>query len=211
MIQLNKRILMKHQGKVMDQYLGRRKNDMAISALLDQKLDIPASITAVFTHFLTCEMTTIGKSGRPITWPLMPLYWGERSQFVLFTSIGLPQKAFNVRHNPRVSLLFSDPTGSGLTNPPTVLVQGDAAVSDQLIASFDGLEPELLELLKTQAIKMLMRQPAMKMYINNPLSRYLMDWYFMRLVITFTPRWIQWWENGDYSRTANVQEVNHVV
>jgi hypothetical protein len=63
---------------------------------------------------------------------------------------------------------------------------------------------------------MLDRQPTMKMYTSNPLARYLMDWYFMRLIITLTPRRIQWWEAGDdagtsLSRTAIVQEVNHVV
>ena len=188
---------------------------MTIYATQDQTLEIPESVSAVFNHFLTCEMTTIGKTGRPITWPVMPLYWEQRGQFVLFTSIGLPQKAFNVRQNPHVSLLFSDPTGSGLTDPPMVLVQGDAAVTDQILTSFSGLEPELHDLVKTQALKMLLRQPAMKMYISNPLSRYLMDWYFMRLIITLTPRRIQWWQTGDQprtsmSRTTIIQEGNHV-
>ena len=188
---------------------------MTIYATQDQTLEIPESVSAVFNHFLTCEMTTIGKTGRPITWPVMPLYWEQRGQFVLFTSIGLPQKAFNVRQNPHVSLLFSDPTGSGLTDPPMVLVQGDAAVTDQILTSFSGLEPELHDLVKTQALKMLLRQPAMKMYISNPLSRYLMDWYFMRLIITLTPRRIQWWQTGDQprtsmSRTPIIQEGNHV-
>ncbi len=167
-------------------------------AQADQTVEIPESVSTVFLQFLTCEMSTIGKSGRPITWPVMPLYWEQRGQFVLFTSIGLPQKAFNVRENPHVSLLFSDPTGSGLAEPPVVLVQGDAAVSDQIFESFNGLEPELGDLVKSQALKMLQRQPAMKMYISNPLSRYLMDWYFMRLIITLTPRRIQWWSRSDH-------------
>ena len=193
---------------------------MTIYPTQDQTLEIPETVSAVFGHFLTCEMTTIGKSGRPITWPVMPLYWEQRGQFVLFTSIGLPQKAFNVRQNPQASLLFSDPTGSGLTDPPMVLVQGDAAVTDQILTSFSGLDPELRDLVKSQALNMLRRQPAMKMYISNPLSRYLMDWYFMRLIITLTPRRIQWWEVGDQSRTSLsrtslsrtpiIQEVNHV-
>jgi hypothetical protein len=126
-----------------------------------------------------------------------------------------------VRQNPQASLLFSDPTGSGLTDPPMVLVQGDAAVTDQILTSFSRLEPELGDLVKTQALNILRRQPAMKMYINNPLARYLTDWYFMRLIITLTPRRIQWWQTGDQSRTSLsrtslsrtpiIQEVNHVA
>jgi hypothetical protein len=41
---------------------------------------------------------------------------------VITTSIGLPHKAYNVRRNPRVALLYSDPTGSGLDSRPEVLV-----------------------------------------------------------------------------------------
>jgi hypothetical protein len=175
-------------------------------------LDVPDAVRAVFYHFFTCEMTTVGsKSRQPVTWPVMPLYWQQRGQFVLFTSIGLPQKALNVRRHPRVSLLFSDPTGSELTNPPTVLVQGEAQAPDAIVAAINGLEPELLELIKAQALRMLALQPAMKMYLRNALTRYLMDWYFMRLVITVTPRRIQWWEAGDTSRPPIVREVNDVV
>jgi hypothetical protein len=169
-------------------------------------------VKAVFYHFFTCEMTTMGsKSGQPVTWPVMPLFWADRGQFVLLTSIGLPQKAFNVRRHPRVSLLFSDPTGSELPNPPTVLVQGEAKAPDDIVAAIGGLDPELLKLVKTQALRMLELQPAMKMYLRNGLTRYLMDWYFMRLVITVTPHRILWWETGDRSAPPIVREVNDVV
>ncbi len=29
----------------------------------------------------------------------------------------MPQKAFNIRRNPKVSLLFSEPMGSGIAQP----------------------------------------------------------------------------------------------
>jgi hypothetical protein len=175
----------------------------------DPLFNVPESVTAVFNQFFICEMTTIGKTGRPMIWPVMPLYWPERGQFVLFTSIGLPQKAYNVKQNPHVSLLFSDPTGSNLVNPPTVLVQGNAAVADEIITSFNGLELELCDLLKRQTLQM--RQPSMKLYVSSALTRYLMDWYFMRLVITFTLTRIIWWETDDNGQEPVVQEVNHAV
>lgn len=188
--------------------------------LHNDTIDLPESVTAVFTNFLTCEMTTIGKSGSPITWPVMPIYWPERGQFILFTSIGLPQKAFNIRRNPQVSLLFSDSTGSGLENPLTVLVQGDAKTSDEILAAFSGFDPEILEMVLVQARKMFERQPAMKLYTSNPFARYMMDWYFMRLMITITPRSIQWWPGqkwpaGEFATTEFSPvpvraEVDHV-
>ena len=67
-----------------------------------------------------------------------------------------------------------------------------------------------IEMLKRQALQMLLRQPSMKLYINNPLSRYLMDWYFMRLAITFTPRRILWWEGGNMGQKPIILEATHV-
>jgi hypothetical protein len=54
-------------------------------------------------------------------------------RFLLFTSIGMPQKAFNIRRDPKVSLLFSNPTGSGVANPGAVLIQGDATAEDRIV------------------------------------------------------------------------------
>ena len=105
-------------------------------------------------------------------------------RFLITTSIGLPQKAFNIRRNPRVSLLFSDPPRSGLADPPAVLIQGDAEAPDEVVVSVKGLEDELEEAYR--------RQPAASMYSSNPLLRYLFDWYYMRLMIHVTPRRILW-------------------
>ncbi|MDQ4075218.1 MAG: hypothetical protein M3220_03110, partial [Chloroflexota bacterium] len=55
--------------------------------------------------------------------------------------------------------------------------------------------------LEMQARKLLQRQPGTKLYMSNPVTRYLMDWYFMRLLITVTPHRILWWEGRDFTRT----------
>ena len=43
----------------------------------------------------------------------------------------IPKKAYDARANPKVSLLFSEPHGSGIEQPPMVLVQGTADVDDR--------------------------------------------------------------------------------
>src|ERR1043166_7217615 len=96
---------------------------------------LPAEVEMVFKEFRTCELTTLAKDGSPLTWPTTALFDQEQERFVISTSIGFPQKAFNIRRNPRVSLLFSNPTGSGLSQPPAVLVQGEAAISEQVMVS----------------------------------------------------------------------------
>ena len=83
-------------------------------------LPIPEEVEAVFREFRTCEFSTLAADGTPITWPMLPFWRAETGQFMTTTSIGLPDKAFNIRRNPRVALLFSDPTGSGLFDPPAV-------------------------------------------------------------------------------------------
>ena len=46
------------------------------------------------------------------------------------TGLTYPAKAERARRDPRVALLFADPVGAGLENPPVVLVQGLATVRD---------------------------------------------------------------------------------
>ena len=86
---------------------------------------LPSEVEDVFEEFRTCELSTLARDGTPITWPTLPFWRSGEKRFMITTSIALSQKAFNVRRNPHVSLLFSNPTASGLDNPPAVLVQGD--------------------------------------------------------------------------------------
>lgn len=153
--------------------------------------DVPPEVEAVFREFRTCEMSTLARNETPISWPTLPFWRPEEGRFLITTSIGLPHKAFNVRRNPKVSLLFSDPTASGLESPPAVLVQGDAEAPDEVVTTLEGFRDELREVSR--------RQPASGFYSSNPLTRYLFDWYYMRLMIYVTPRRILWWPSGDFS------------
>lgn len=53
-------------------------------------------------------------------------------------------------------------------------------------------------------------QPFGKRYSANALTRWFMDWYFMRLLIYITPRSIRWWPEGDFSRSPQTVEVGGV-
>lgn len=171
---------------------------------------LPGEVVAVLQQFYTAELTTMGKSGVPVTWPIMPIFWARKGLFVSLTSIGLPQKAFNVRRDPRVALLFSEPVGSDLERPPAVLVQGVASAPDRVITSREDSDPALYEAIVTQAQKMLQRQPAASLYMSSRLTRYLMDWYFMRLPIMIRPERIWWWQDGDFAGQPQQMEVADV-
>ncbi len=160
---------------------------------------VPPEVIAVFHHFRTAEFTTLAGDGTPITWPVIVLYDEPSGAFISATSIGLPHKAYNIRRHPRVALLFSEPKASGLIGAPAVLVQGDAQAAED-ITSVAGLEA-LWE-------KIYRFQPPSKVTSSTPFSRWLMDWFYMRVKIVTVPKRIQWWANGDFSRPP--QEVADV-
>src|SRR5262249_29686623 len=108
----------------------------------------------------------------------------------------------NIRRNPRVSLLFSNPTASGLARPPAVLVQGDATAPDEVSTSIAGFEEGLERGFR--------RQPSGGPYRSNALMRYLFDSYYMPLMIYVMPRRIRWWPEGDFGQTPRDIEVAHV-
>jgi len=166
-------------------------------------MDVPPEVMEVFTEFRTCEFTTLSRKGTPMTWPVDAIIKPpESEQFVFCTSIGLPQKAFNIRRNPHVSFLFSNPTGSELEDPPHVLVQGDAEAPDEIHSIMPGTKKQLVNLAK--------RQPASSMFSSNPLMRYLMDFYYMRIFISVTPRRVLWWDPGDYTSDPHEMVISDV-
>ncbi len=168
--------------------------------------DLPAEVEAVFRGFRTCEFSTLARDGTPVTWPTAARFQPEPAQFLITTSIGQAQKVFHIRRNPRVALLYSDPTASGLMSPPHVLVQGDAVAPDEIVTSVDAPEDYRVYLRDN----IFRRQPASEAMSSNAVMRKLFDWYTMRLLILVTPRAILWWPAGDFAQAAHRLEVNHV-
>jgi hypothetical protein len=160
---------------------------------------VPAEVAAVLRRFLTAEFTTMSRSGHPITWPVLPSLEEGTFRIAVATSIGLPQKALNVRRDPRVSLLYSDPTGSGLTDPPLVRVEGRATAPDVVLTSMNQVEDRAIaEAFERDAIALLRRQPAVGIYTSNSLVKKLMDWYFLRLLIVIEPTRVSWKAGSDW-------------
>jgi hypothetical protein len=83
---------------------------------------LPAEVQAVFERFIACELTTIDALGQPVTCTVESRYTAG-APCIDVTSGDAPA-------NPLVALLFSDPTGSGLDDPPMILVQGSAQTTD---------------------------------------------------------------------------------
>src|SRR5205085_6558493 len=138
---------------------------------------LPAEVQSVFERFITTEYTTIDRTGQPITWPVTPYYRPGAGAIDVTTGVGYPKKADDAAANPRVSLLFSDPTGCGIDDPPMVLVQGTAKVDDaDLGANAERYQREALE-----------KHPATKKQLPPKFLRQFFDWYFARLYVYVRP------------------------
>ncbi len=85
-------------------------------------------IKDVFEHYLICEFTTIS-DGKPITFPLLYFYDPTTGIFSVTSSILFSRKIEHMKKNSKVSLLFSNPEGSGI-GKHAVLVQGIAKCED---------------------------------------------------------------------------------
>jgi hypothetical protein len=159
---------------------------------------LPADVQAVFERFITTELTTVDGAGHPNTWPVTPYYKPGDPCIDVSTGLGFPQKAHEARSNPLVALLFSDPAGSDLGDPPMVLVQGSADVDDRnLEANRERYARESFE--KLPGVSKL-EPPA-------PLRR-LIGWYYQRIYIHVRPERVYVWPHGDIASEPQLYDAH---
>lgn len=137
---------------------------------------------------LVTELTVVRRDGRPVTYPLIPMWDAER--VVMTSSILFSRKLEHLKHNGRVSLSFSDPIALGGRSGRATL-QGDAVVVDgdphtdweRTLPLWSAKEPVILQFLKAR--------------VAFPL-------FFERSVIEVVPVRALYWADGDTSRPPTV-------
>ena len=148
---------------------------------------LPQEVRDVFSRFITTEFVTMDASGQPIAWPLTPYYTDGAPVIEVTTGVGYPKKAEDARRNPRVAMLFSDPTGSGIESGIRVLVQGTAKIDDaDLGANRERYRRESAEKL-----------PATVEMMPPKLVEGLFSWYYERIYIRVRPERIFVWREGE--------------
>jgi hypothetical protein len=147
---------------------------------------LPEDVQAVFDRFVTTEFTTVDRRGQAITWPVTPYHGAGRGTIDVTTGLGYPKKADDAAANPKVALLFSDPTGCGLENPPVVLVQGTALVDDRdLDANRERYARESSEKL-----------PGAQSMAPPKAVQRLFGWYYTRIYVRVRPERVYVWRDG---------------
>ncbi|HEY5025515.1 MAG TPA: pyridoxamine 5'-phosphate oxidase family protein [Acidimicrobiales bacterium] len=142
----------------------------------------PNELVELFERSITAEYASLTRDGRPITVPTTPYIGDNRLTLDVSTGLTYPAKAERARRDPRVCLLFADSVGSGLSDPPVVLVQGLATVRDSdLQENTDRYVQRSMEKLP-EATK---GQPR---FILRRLA-----WYYARIWVEVTPLHMRWW------------------
>jgi hypothetical protein len=159
---------------------------------------LPQEARDAFDRFVTSEYTTVGDGKQPITWPIIPFYEQGDPTIDVTTGIGYPKKADDAIRNPKVSMLFSDPTGSGLERPAQVLVQGIAEVDDQ------NLERNAERYFDESGIKL---PETKKMHPPKPM-RSMFSWYYTRLYVYVRPERVFIWHEGDVRAEPQIHDAH---
>ena len=155
---------------------------------------LPAEARECFSSFITTEYTTIDARQQPVTWPVTPYYTDGGPTIEVTTGLGYPKKADDARRNPRVSLLFSDPTGSGAGSAARVLVQGIAHVDEE------DLEANSERYMRESSTKL----PATKKMHPPKFMRGPLMWYYARIYIRVRPERVFIWPDGDLAAEPEI-------
>ena len=142
---------------------------------------MPDPVARLLDTALVGELTVVDRRGRPVTYPLIPLWDGER--VYLTSSTLFSRKLEHIRANARVSLSITDPVAiGGAIDRATI--QGDARVIEEdphggwerLLPIWEKKEPSIVSFLKVR--------------VALPL-------FFERALIEISPRRVLYWADGD--------------
>ena len=141
---------------------------------------LPRSVEELLEAALVAELTVLREDGRPVTYPLIPLYDGDR--IYMTSSVLFSRKLEHIRANAKVAVSITDPVAvGGRTDRATI--QGDARVIDEdphggwerLLPIWERKEPAIVAFLK---------------------QRVALPLFFERALIEVTPRRVFVWPDG---------------
>lgn len=142
---------------------------------------LPGPVERLLELALVGELTVVGRNGRPIVHPLIPLYDGEK--IYLHSSTLFSKKLEHIKRDARVSLALTDPVAMK-GNPDRATIQGIARViEDDPHNDWEGL---ILDLWRA-------KEPSIDDFLK---ARVALPLFFERAVIEITPERCLYWKDG---------------
>ena len=152
---------------------------------------LPEPVEALLDQALVAELTVVDGSGHPVTYPLIPLYDGER--IYLTSSTLFSRKLEHIKANPHVSLSVTDPIATGGRQDRATL-QGDARViEDDLHGGWERLLPIWEK-----------KEPSIVYFLTQ---RVALPLFFERSLIEITPRRALYWADGNAATAPRITIV----
>ena len=156
---------------------------------------LPEAVEALLGAALVGELTVIDGNGRPVTYPLIPLYDGSR--IYLTSSTLFSRKLEHNKANPKVSLSLTAPIAVG-GRADRATIQGDARVIDEdphagwerLLPIWEAKEPAIVAFLK---------------------ARVALPLFFERSLIEITPRRAFYWADGSAAGAPVVTDAERTA
>ena len=146
---------------------------------------LPEPVERLLEVALVGELTVIGRNGRPVTHPLIPLYDG--THIYLHSSTLFSKKLEHIKADGRVSLALTDPVAmKGNTDRATI--QGTARVIDD--DPHSDWERLILQLWQA-------KEPSINDFLK---ARVALPLFFERAVIEITPERCLYWKDGRTDR-----------
>lgn len=157
---------------------------------------LPEPIEQLLNAALVAELTVLDAQGRPITYPLIPLYDGER--IYMTSSVLFNKKLEHIKANPRVSVTITDPVATEVDDFNRATIQGDArVVEDDLHSGWERVLP--LWTAKEPIISDLVKK------------RFAMPLFWERAVIEIIPRRALLWREGRTDRSPETFDLQGVA
>lgn len=152
-------------------------------------IGLPEELVPLLVGNWTLEYASLKANGTPVTVPLIPTPGEDGRTIDVNTGLAYPTKAERCRNNPRVCLLYSEPVGAAVDNPPVVLVYGHGTVHDaDLQANTDRVVRAYLA-----RGGMFSKMPRFMWHQSVG--------YLARIWIAVTPLKVLWWPEGDMEAT----------
>ena len=143
---------------------------------------IPKEVAELLEAALVAELPGLDATGRPVTYPLIPLL--DNGRIYMHSSVLFSRKLEHIKRNPHVSVTITDPTAAKVEPFRRATIQGDAKVIEDDLHS--GWEEKVLPLWAA-------KEPMISKLVKQ---RFAMPLFWERAVIEIEPRRILLWSNG---------------
>jgi len=156
---------------------------------------IPEPVERLLDAALVGELTVVRHDGRPVTYPLIPLYDGGR--IYMTSSVLFSRKLDHIKANPRVCVSLSDPVAMGGVAGRATIVGRARVIEEDPHGDWERLIPVWQR-----------KEPAIVAFLK---VRVALPLFFERALIEITPGRVLYWPDGRAESAPAVTDIEEVA